>query len=507
MTIPASKLVRVNPGVIGTTGASLVLSAMILTTSTAVPIGSVAQFADAAGVSAYFGPTSTEFTLASIYFAGYNNSTTKPGALLFSQYPTGTVSAYLRGGSVGGMTIAQLQAIPAGTLSVTVDGTLKTSASINLATATSFSNAASLISAGFTGGPTVTYDPLRSAFVVTSTTTGASSTITFASSALAAPLNLTAATGAVLSQGAVAYTPAAAMTAIVKTTLNWASFMTTFEPILADKIDFGKWCAQQDNRFVYVAWDTDVNATSAFNTTCFGAQVIAQSLTGSVPVSGDPAAATAAGVTLASMVLPLAAFVIGAIASVDFSRTNGRVTFAYRSGPGIVATVTDSTVADILDANGYNFYGDYATSSQKFQFLQPGSVGGPFTWLDSYINQIWLNSQLQQALMNLLAGVGSLPYNQDGYSQIDSACAEPIRLALLFGAIRTNTSLSAQQASQVNSMAGRQIDQVLATRGWYLQIADPGQQIRVNRGSPIITLFYMDGGSVQAITMASILVQ
>lgn len=507
MTIPASKLVRVNPGVIAAGGAALTLSGLILTNSTPVPLGSVYQFSTPAAVSAFFGPASAEATLAGIYFAGYDNSTAKPGSVLFSQYPTTTVSAYLRSASLANMTLAQLQAIAPGTLSITVDGVVKTSTSITLSAATSFSNAASLIGAAFTGGPTFTYDSQRAAFVATSTTTGAGSTITFGTGAIATALLLTSATGAVLSQGAIAYTPAAAMTSITNATLNWAAFMTTFEPILADKVAFGTWVSQQNNRFVYAGWDTDANAVVLGNTSAFGPQVNALSLSGSMPLTADPAMAAALGTTVTALAQPLAAFVLGAIASVDFGRTNGRVTFAYRSQGGIVAGVGDATVADILDTNGYNFYGAYATSSQAFQFLQPGSVGGPFAWLDSYINQIWLNAALQQSLMNLLAGSGSIPYNTDGYSLIDSACNGPIANAVNFGAIRANVALSALQIAEVNAAAGVKIDTVLSSRGWYLQIKDPGATVRAARGTPIITLYYMDGGSIQTIVMASILVQ
>jgi len=505
--IPASKLVKVNPGVITAGGAALTLSGLILTNSTPIPLGSVYQFANPAAVSAFFGPASTEATMAGIYFAGYDNSTAKPGNILFSQYPTASVAAYLRSGSLASMTLAQLQAIPAGVLTITVDGVVKTSSSITLSSATSFSNAASLIAAAFTGGPAVTYDSQRTAFVATSTTTGAASTITFGSGTISAALLFTAATGAVLSQGSVAYTPAAAMTSITNATLNWAAFTTTFEPILADKVLFGTWTTQQNNRFVYASWDTDNNAVVSGNTSAFGPQVVSLSLSGVVPLTADPARAAALGVTMAALTQPLAAFVLGAIASVDFGRTNGRVTFAYRGQGGIVAGVGDATIADILDTNGYNFYGDYATSSQSFQFLQPGSVGGPFAWLDSYINQIWLNAALQQSLMTLLANAGSVPYNTDGYSLIDASCNIPISNAVNFGAIRTNVALSTAQIAAVNASAGAKIDTVLSSRGWYLQIKDPGATVRAARGTPIITLYYMDGGSIQTITMASILVQ
>ncbi|WP_048996430.1 DUF3383 domain-containing protein [Burkholderia multivorans] len=507
MTIPASALVSVNPGVISAGGNALVLNGLILTTNTSVPVGTVQPFSSASAVASFFGATSTEAQLASWYFSGFDNSTQKPGSLLFAQYPTAPVSAYLRGGSLASMTLSELQALT-GTLSITVDGTAETSGTINLSTATSFSDAASKIQAGFTSPNfTVSYNSQLSAFVITSDTTGTSSSVGYASGTLASGLNLTQATGAILSQGAIAATPASALNSITAITQNWASFMTAFEPLIADKIAFGEWTAAQNNRYVYVCWDTDPNAVVSGNTTSFGAQVKALSLSGSVPISGDPAYAASLGVTLQSLVQPIAAFVLGSIASIDFTRTNGRITFAFKSQSGLSASVADQTVADTLIANGYNFYGAYATANQGFTFFYPGSVGGKFEWLDEYVNQIWMNSQLQLAMMTLLTNVTSIPYNAAGYALIEAACADPINAAVNFGAIRAGVTLSALQAAEVNNAAGLAIDSILSQRGWYLQVLDATAQVRGARQSPPMSLWYMDGGSVQKLNLASIVVQ
>lgn len=504
MTIPASELVNVLPGVLAAGGAAVELNGLILTNSTPIPLGTVMQFATASDVSDFFGPSSTEYSMASVYFAGYNSSTQKPGNLLFSQYPTAAVAAYARSGSFAGVSLTDLQAITPGILTFTVDGVIKTSTSINLAGATSFSNAATLITAAFTGGPTVTYDSQRNAFVATSTTTGAASAITFGSGTISTALKFTAATGAVLSQGAIAYTPAAAMASIVAVALNWASFTSTFEPITADKLAFATWTSQQSNRYAYVPWDTDVNAVNPANSTDYGSQAKALGLSGSLPVTGDPAVASTLGITMTDMVRPLAAFAMGYAASLDFDATNGRATLAYRAQGGLVTGVTNATIAQTLIGKGYNFYGSYATSSQAFMFMQPGQIGGEFKWADSFFNQIWMNGTFQNTLMTLLANSGSVPYNAFGYSTIESALADPINASLNFGAIRAGVSLSGDQQVAVNAAANKQIANVIATRGWYLNIVDPGAAARINRESPNMTFFYADGGSIQKIELASI---
>jgi hypothetical protein len=131
-------------------------------------------------------------------------------------------------------------------------------------------------------------------------------------------------------------------------------------------------------------------------------------------------------------------------------------------------------------------------------------VSGEFLWLDSYVDQIWLNNAFQLALMELLINTKSIPYNTAGYSLIEAACMDPINAGLNFGAFRPGVSLSAAQAAEVNNAAGVTIDATLSQRGWYLQVLDASAIVRQARGSPPCTFWYMDGQSCQRINLASI---
>lgn len=491
-SIPASEIVNVIPGVLNAGGSALALNGVILTQDPAVPIGTVKSFPTADTVSAFFGPSSQEAALAAIYFRGANNATKVPGALFFAQYAASAVAGYLRGASLAGMTLTQLQAL-SGILTVTVNGTAKTSSSINLSAATSFSNAATIIAAGFTSlGATVAYDSVRQAFTFTSSTTGNSSSVSFASNSLSAGLKLTQATGAVLSSGSDVMTPGTAMDSVKAATQNWATFMTVFEPIVSDKVAFSKWTNDQLNRFAYVGWDTDGSPTTTVPaTSCWMYQVTQAGYSGSCPLY---------------LAREDAAFVLGLTASLDFARTNGRKAFAFKNLDGLTPTVTDAGIAANLEANGYNYIGNWATANDDFTFLYPGTVSGPFGYMTKYVNQIYFNSQLQLALMNLLTTINSVPYNNQGYALIQAACADPINEALNFGTIRAGVTLSDLQIAEVNNAAGQDIANTLQTRGWYLQVKDPTPQVRQAGGTPVCTLWYTDGGDVLKITLASIAV-
>jgi len=558
-SIPASQLVSVQPGVVGTGGSPLSLNSIFLTNDASIPIGTVQPFPTALSVANWFGATAPEALLAAVYFSGFDGSNIKPGNLFFAQYPVAPVAAYSRGAGLSSMTLAQLKAIipgvvtgsiattvltvtavtsgalvagqvltgagvTAGTrivaqltgttgsigtytvsasqtaastsvtgspdLSVTIDGVVKSFATVNLSAATSFSSAAALLTTALSA--TVTYDSLRSAFVITSGTTGAASTITAVTGAAATYLGLSTAAGGVTSQGAIAAVQSTFMNAVANVTQNWACFMTVWEPATADCMLFAQWANSQNQRYAYVCWDSDVTVTQSGNTTSVGPMCLAANYT---------------GVILVYPTADKAAFICGMTASIDFTQRNGRVTYAFKGQSGLSADVSDPTIAANLIANGYNFYGSYATANQAFTFLQPGSTPGVWTWIDSYINQIYLNSQFQLALMTLLSASKSLPYNALGYGMITAACQDPINQGVNFGSIRAGVPLSAQQAASVNMAAGVPIDQSLTNQGYYLQVLPASAQVRGLRQSPPCTFWYMDGGSIQKINLASLDVQ
>jgi hypothetical protein len=650
-TIPASQIVNVLPSVLNAGGNALNLIGLVLTPSTRVPIGAVQPFPSQTAVSAYFGPSSKEYAESVVYFNGYTNSTQKPGSILFTQYNSTAVPAYLRSSNITTLGLAAIQALT-GTLIVVVDGYTHSASSFSLSAATSYSAAAALIQtaltatepteatvtgsiaattfsvtgaingfiltvtavtsgtivegaiitgtgvvtgsaigaqiSGTTGGIgtyfvssstsqivasetisgtygtltvtavstgtlsigqtitgvgvtagtlltalgtgtgltgtyfvspsqtvssealtatasplTVTFDSVSNAFVITSGISGAESSVAFATGTLAIPLLMTAATGAILSQGAEAATPSAFMNALTANTTNWATFMLDFDPDFGSgntqKLAFSAWnSGVTDDNYVFVCWDSDITPTISVP-----AQ---QSLGYLIGSSGNNYSGTCL-VYDPTDTVHLAAFICGYVASINFNTINGRTTAAFRSQSGLAATVSNQTIAQNLIANGYNFYGVYATASQNFTFLYPGSISGPFQWLDSYANQIWLNNGFQQALMNLLTIVSAIPYTASGYAMIPAACQTQINQGLSFGAFRAGVPLSSTQIIQVNNQAGAKIDNILNAQGWYFQVQPATPQVRQARQTPPCFFWYTDGQSVQMITLNSIDVQ
>ena len=563
-SIPASQLVRVTPSVLSAGGNALNLNSIFLSQDVAVPVGQVLAFPTAQAVADFFGATSDEANLALVYFNGFEGSSILPGQLYFARWNAADVAAYLRSGSLASLTLSALQTF-SGTVIVPINGETVTSGNIDLSSATSFTNAAALITVGLqttgsifsgvasqsstnltvesvasgklhTGDPvlldgtttvsivsqtsgtpggigvyvvsasgthssvsatvtstaTCAYDSQRHAFVITSPTTGDDSTIDYATGTLSTNIKLTAATGATISNGAAAAAVATLMNSITRITQNWALFMTVWEPDLSGKEAFAAWVATTNSRYGYVAWDTDEGPTVTENDAgCFAQLTINDD--GVIPVWG-PA--------------DKAAFICAITAAINFNETQGHTTYAYRSQSGLNFDVTDETVALNLLSNGYNFYGNYSTANQAFTFLQNGQCSGEWNWIDNFVDQIKLNSDLQLAFMDLFSSIKSVPYNTRGYNLLRATASDPINSALNFGSIQPGVELSARQIAEIDTAAGQSgVGRAVITTGYYLQIKPATADIRMDRGSPPCTLWYADGGSIQKIDLASIDVQ
>ncbi|MFT8720025.1 DUF3383 family protein [Acetobacter sp.] len=286
------------------------------------------------------------------------------------------------------------------------------------------------------------------------------------------------------------------LTDILQANGGWHGLSLAFEPTLAQKQEIATWIAEQSLTIWGVIWDTDPNALStSAGASSFGGWLSAQGLDGITAVYKDPAAA---------------ALALAWMACLSFNTTNGRQALAFMRNSLVTPSVTDGVTANTLLSNGYSFYGQYANGGDQFEFLRDGAVSGRFLWADSYINQIWLNSNLTSDLINLLLNNGNIPYNTQGDTLVENALQDTFSQALSFGAFRTGVNLSTSQKQQINNAAGNATaaDTVI-TQGYYLKpnISTASSSLRIKRQTPPCQLWYADGQSVQSIQLNSVEVQ
>lgn len=487
MTIPASQIVSVTPRVINAGGTDLETVGLILTENPLAVFPNILTFTSAAAVGDYFGTTSDEYQAAVSYFLGYDNSFKKPTKIKFARLAASAIAGSLIGGPAASLTA--LQAITAGSFDINIDGETKNVTELNLSSAETQSQVAEALQSAITG-VTVTYNSNLNAYIITSSTTGATSAVSAATDGTQTPaalLGLTAAAGAVTSSGSAQLTPAANMASIVDLDQNWATFTTLTEQETETILAFAEWVNGTNCQYLYVAYTSnanDVNPSAGTN----------------LPLS--IAEANYEGVALCYNSIAEALLAMAIVASIDWNRNNGLVTLAFKAQTGITPSVTDETTAANCNQLNVNYYGKWATRNDDFTYLYDGAMAaGNFGYIDAYIGNLWLRNALQVSIMSGLTQVGRIPYTDAGYAQIRAWCIDPINRGLNNGVIDPGVTLSESQKAQLISEIGEDVSSEIFTKGYYLMVNDPGAAARVNRESPLLGLWYTYGGSVHKVDL------
>lgn len=493
MSIKAGYLVAITPRTISAGASDLETNGMLLTKSALLPSGTPAMaFASAAAVAAFFGDASDEAVFAQQYFTGLTNQQKAPTSLIIGRRIDEDAPAWIRGGAISA-DLAAYKAVTDGAMKITIDGAEKTATAVDLSSATSLSEVIQTIATALTGC-TGSYDSTTNTFTLTSSTDGASSTVSYASAGddgtdLSAMLCMTQSEGAVLSQGVDAMTEAATLNAICAVTANWSQFTTLWEVTeQAEAEAYSAW-ADIDDDFVYVFWSSDQNMTSALTQD----STIAKALKDKYNCT----------FMIYSFDYATAAFAIAYPATIKWDATQGMKVIFGKSASGISPTVTDEQVATALDDLGVSYVGQFATRNDEFTIANRGELtGSMYGFYDTLIGSIWIRSKLQTSIVNGLATVNRAPYNSVGYTMLKSWCLDPITLAKIVGAMDEGISLSESQKSQILQETGNsEATGELQSKGWFLLVLDPGAAVRARRGSPISSLYYSYGGSIQKVDL------
>lgn len=490
MSLPASRIVQVSPRVISGGAKDLETNGLLFTKSSLLPADQLAMaFSSASAVSALFGPEAEETQFAQQYFTGVQNQQTTPKSLVIARRVDEAVAAWIRGSELG-VTLAKLKAVTDGSLKITVDGVEKTAAAVDLSGATSLSAVAQTVATAITG-VTGSYDSNTNTFTFTSSTTGADSTIGYASAGdsgtdLSAMLGLTQAGGAVLSQGSAAMTEKSNLDAVCEVTRNWVGFTTLWQANLEEIEALAAWADVYDD-FVYFPWSSD------------------EKLTNALTASSSPLAQIVDKYdVVASLYSPdwrLAAMAMACGASIAWTRTQGMKTWFAKYASGIAPNVTDESAADALEANRINFVGKYATRNDNFQFFNRGTLSSDYYgFVDVLYGSIYLRSAIQQAAMNGFKANNRVPYNARGEALIRAWIQDPINRCITNGIIDSGMTLGESQKAQIlQETDSEDTINALSSKGYWVGINMGDASTRADRGAPTVTLYYCYAGAVQAL--------
>lgn len=497
MAISANQIVQVLPRILTGTGKDLKFNGLVLDKSPLIPINEVLSFGDAESVGEYFGTLSDEYKFAKTYFGGYTNSQLKPSILNFYRNTREGANAFIRGVELAPVkALSDLKAISSGSFNVSFDGSTVELTAIDLSSANSLSDVASIVELELQEkltGVSCTYSSHNNCFKVQGVSKLDSSSVVGISGDIAIAMGLTD-TNAIVSVGSAIKTVNDIMNSLTSKYQNFVTFTTLDEPSDDDAIELAKWTSAQANSgtmYLFVLWDSDKGNLNANNNEVIAEKLKRENIGATCVVYNSYA---------------YAAFIMGTGASINWEANQGTITWSFKNLEGLGANINDNQQSLALQAHGVNFMGNFATRNDNFVFLYNGSMLGSWSWIDTYLNACWLCNAFQVQIMAGFKAVRRAPYNEFGFSLVRSWCKDVINRAVKNGVIDVGVTLSETQKSTLVQELGADYSSDIFSNGYYLQVKEGSVNSRQQRETPVCNFVYTYGGSIHKLTMPAIAV-
>ena len=390
-TLPVSRLIQVAVNLTPAAAQAQNLSTLLLLGSSAV-IDSVERarsYSSLAAVAADFGGSAPEYLAASLWF----QQAPSPTRLTIGRWFATAGAGVLRGAplTAAQQALANFTAIASGGFTYTKNGGSSTNVTgINLSGATSLNNVASLITAALSGA-TMAWNPTFSRFELTSTTTGATSSISFLTAPgsgtdISALLGMTtASSGSYAAQGAAAETALAAVTLFDQNYGQAWYAAVVLGAASSDHLAVAAYVEAGNNKHLYGVTTQDANALVASATTDIAYQL--QQYGYNKTLTQFSSTSPYAVVSLLARQL-----------TVDYTGNNTAITLAYKNEPGIVPEYLAGPQADSLQAKNCNAF--LAFNNNTAIILNGVVASGNF--IDVVTGTDWLAVTLQTTLYNVL---------------------------------------------------------------------------------------------------------
>jgi hypothetical protein len=395
-------------------------------------------------VAEQFGTAAPEFLAAELHFSQFP----RPNILYIGRWARTASKGVLHGGALSTLEadVGSWNAITAGSMAITVDGTVRTLSALNFSGATNLNAVAAIIDTALAGA-TVVWDDVFNRFDVKSDTTGTASTLSYATPTgsgtdISAKLKLTSALASAPVAGKAPETPLVAVQDAADHTSEWYA------------IHFAASIQPTDNQLLDVAAYIEGSSfTRVFGHTITGT-TIRDPLVLNDLSSRLQAAQYMRSITQHSTDNPYACVsILARAATIQFDAENTMLTLKFKQEPGVAPEVLTETAAQALAAKNCNVYAAYANGTAIFQESKMAS--GYF--FDEVIGIDWMVNRVQNAVWNLLrASPTKIPQTDPGMTQIATTIAhsmqQGVRNGLLapgqwngppFGRLSTGDALTA----------------------------------------------------------------
>lgn len=442
--LPVSSLVNVSVNLASAPAQAQSLSNLLILGSSDVldTTQRMRTYSTLASVATDFGTTAPEYLAASAWFS----QSPQPGNCLIGQWAKTATAGRLMGAvvSTANQAIAVWNAITSGGFKIQIDGgTLTSITALNFSTDTNLNGVASRITAALTGA-VCTWNAAYQQFMIKSSTTGATSAISFLTapatgSDISALLGMTS-----TSSGAYAVGGIVAETAVSAVTLFDSSFGQKFYGLFvcgavnADHLDIAAYIEGANTKHAYGVNSQEGGVLVSTDTTNIAYQL--KALAYRKTLTQYSSSSLYAVVSLMARIL-----------TTDYTANKTVITLMYKTEPGIVAESLNSNQMSALLGNNCNVFVYYDNSTA---IIQAGVVAsGDF--IDTIFGADWLAITIQNSVYNLLySNPTKIPQTDSGNNiittTIEATCAQGVANGLLapgtwtqagFGSLKQNDFL------------------------------------------------------------------
>lgn len=378
-------------------------------------------YVDLESVAEDFGTSAPEYMAAALYFG----QSPRPQNLMIGRWLRTATAAFINGGilTTAEQTLASWTAITTGSFKIDIDGVTKTLSALNFAAQTTLNGVASVINTALGASGTCVWNGSR--FIITSATTGTTSTMGYATATgsgtdISAKLKMTAATALAPVSGFAAEAPVDCAVALADKSGQWygLSFAASTMPNSAQLQAVGAFIEGASISRIFGVTETDTRVLDSTFTTDLAStfKALAYKRT-CVQFSANPYAICS---------------LMGRAFSVNFNANRSTITLMYKQEPGIVAENLSETQAQTLKSKRCNVFVQYMNDTTIIQY---GVMSGQ-AYFDEIHGLDWFADALQTSEYNLLyQSKTKIPQTDDGQNQLvnvaSAVCEEAINNGLV----------------------------------------------------------------------------
>ena len=414
ITLPISRLINVTVSLAAQAAQGQNTSTLLILGSSPVidVISRMRSYTSIAQVAADFGTSAPEYLAALLWF----EQNPQPTQLDIGRWAKTASSGQLLGGplTAAQQSMAFWNAIVNGSFKITIDGgAVQTLTGLNFSGAANMNGVAGVIQAALAGA-NIVWDSVYNRFEVTSHTTGATSTVSFATTDagvgtdISADLGLTAGfVGIIQANGIAAETAISAVTLLdTNFGMQWFA-LVVIGAADADHLAIAAFVEADTTKHYYGVTTQEATVLTPGDTTdiAYQLQQLGYNFTCVQYSSSNPYAVVS---------------LLARILTTNFAGNNTTITLMYKQEPGIVPENLTTTQVNALEAKNCNVFVAYNNNTA---IIEPG-VSSSGNFIDTVIGAAVMAIEIQTALYNALyTSPNKIPQTDAGTAILTNSAA------------------------------------------------------------------------------------